>query len=524
MFQRLTPAVVFCACVLVFQAEGADWNQWRGPERNGVSAEDTKLVDSWRGRPKELWKSEKVVSEGEGGFSSVTVADGRAYVYVNWEYKVPIETRRLSKGGLKRLGWDPKMPETLLEKMKEARLSEERAGLDKKKVRGWANEWIKQNMDKKQRRWRGIVQRRLIRGRDAIPLDTLRTIDEITNRQFPTEDDLDAWLDEHEIPEKVREKVKKHIPTTVTKAHDVFLCFDAQTGETVWKRQEEGRAYGWPSSSTACVEGGRVYVLGSNAMVYCLDAGNGAIIWKSRSKANAGTNASSSFVVSGGKAIVMGGPLMAFDAESGDLLWSQNQVKAVHNSPVLWEGGGKTRVVCHTGGRIACVDPADGKVLWSVGGGKGNSSPAIRGDYMAVVGQNKDFGLQAYKLTAQGPEKLWSVPFHDRGTSPLIYGDHVYAFGRGGNARALCVELETGEVKWEEKIPNTEFSSPVGSDGKILAAVGRLLYLVEADPSEFRVLARANVGIARCVSPALVDGRVYLRLRNNVAAFDLRAK
>jgi outer membrane protein assembly factor BamB len=464
------------------------------------------------------------VSEGEGGFSSVTVADGRAYLYVNWEYKVPIETRKLSKGGLKRLGWDEKMPEELQGEVEKARLSEERAGLDRKKVRAWVNEWMKENLSKDERRWRGIVQRRLIRGKDAIPLETLRKFNEIADHQFATEKELDAWLDEHQIPAEIRKRVKKVIPTTVTNAHDVIMCFDAENGKTLWKNQYDGRAYGWPSSSTVCVEDGRAFVLGSNAMVYCLDAATGDVVWKTKSKANAGTNASSSFVVVDDKAIVMGGPLMAFDVKSGEMVWSQNDVKAVHNSPVLWNSRETTRIVCHTGRNLACVDPEDGKVLWSVDGGKGNSSPVIHGDYMAVVGQDKNFGLRAYRLAAEKPEQLWSVEFQDRGTSPLIYQDHVYAFGGRNKAKALCVELETGDVKWEEKIPNTEFSSPVGSDGKILAVVGRQLFLVQADPDQFRILARANLGVTRCVSPTLVDGRVYLRLVHNVAAYDLHGE
>tara|TARA_A100001037_G_scaffold221799_1_gene199658 strand:- start:15 stop:1241 length:1227 start_codon:yes stop_codon:yes gene_type:complete len=53
----------------------ADWPQWRGPDRNGVSAE-TGILDEWpEGGPELLWKSTGV---GEG-FSSVIVVSGRLY-------------------------------------------------------------------------------------------------------------------------------------------------------------------------------------------------------------------------------------------------------------------------------------------------------------------------------------------------------------------------------------------------------------------------------------------------------------
>ena len=54
---------------------GADWPQWRGPDRSGVSAE-TGLLQSWpAGGPKLLWEGGAI---GEG-FSSLAIVDGRIY-------------------------------------------------------------------------------------------------------------------------------------------------------------------------------------------------------------------------------------------------------------------------------------------------------------------------------------------------------------------------------------------------------------------------------------------------------------
>ncbi|MDA9962451.1 PQQ-like beta-propeller repeat protein [Opitutales bacterium] len=53
----------------------ADWPQWRGPNRDGVSTE-TGILDEWpEGGPKLLWKATGVGA----GFSSVSVANGRIY-------------------------------------------------------------------------------------------------------------------------------------------------------------------------------------------------------------------------------------------------------------------------------------------------------------------------------------------------------------------------------------------------------------------------------------------------------------
>ena len=67
----LSLATVFSMNAVV----GADWPQWRGPDRSGVSAE-TGLLQSWpAGGPKLLWEGGAI---GEG-FSSLAIVDGRIY-------------------------------------------------------------------------------------------------------------------------------------------------------------------------------------------------------------------------------------------------------------------------------------------------------------------------------------------------------------------------------------------------------------------------------------------------------------
>jgi outer membrane protein assembly factor BamB len=59
---------------LALQATGADWPEWRGPNRNGVSNEKGWSTAWPKDGPKELWKG----SVGTG-FSSFTVSDGRLF-------------------------------------------------------------------------------------------------------------------------------------------------------------------------------------------------------------------------------------------------------------------------------------------------------------------------------------------------------------------------------------------------------------------------------------------------------------
>lgn len=69
----LIKRLVFCLLAGSFVAVAADWPQWRGPERDGISQESG-LLQKWpEGGPPLAWKATGL---GEG-FASVAVAEGR---------------------------------------------------------------------------------------------------------------------------------------------------------------------------------------------------------------------------------------------------------------------------------------------------------------------------------------------------------------------------------------------------------------------------------------------------------------
>ncbi len=68
---RFLPVLILSLSFL----QAADWPQWRGPNRDGISAE-TGLLTSWpQGGPPVVWKTEGL---GEG-YSSLAIAGGRIY-------------------------------------------------------------------------------------------------------------------------------------------------------------------------------------------------------------------------------------------------------------------------------------------------------------------------------------------------------------------------------------------------------------------------------------------------------------
>jgi len=500
----------------------ADWHQWRGPERNGIVAESPPLIESFPdGGPSLVWKSEKIPGHDEGGYGSVSVAEGRAYVYSNWKYRTPMKTRTITRQVLDRLGWADGMPKDLLEKAERARTSPERANLRGRELQKFIRQWMKQNISREQRRYGRACQRRIGAGDKAVPWEAVVKLSTVRDRQFADDKALDQWFLENEFDPEWRKTVRRYVATFTPGAYDRVFCLDAATGRTIWKADLSGRYYGHSCSSTPCIVAGRCYVQGSNGLVYCFDAETGKEIWKVKSKANPSRTVSSSFVIHEGVAVLLAGPLTGLDPATGKILWTQSKVAGDYASAAYWRHGGRTYLVCNGARNTACFDAKTGEIVWTVPGG-GWSTAAIAGDDMVLFTNNRKLGIIAYKLSPEKPVKVWNIPFTDRGASPVIHEGHVYIIGGRGNAHARCIELATGKEMWDEKLPNTEIASPVVVDGKILIVVGSSLYMIKADAQKYTLLGRFNPRIVTCTSPALVDGKVFLRLKDGVACYDLR--
>ena len=82
MTRSLCTFIAVVACAAILHAE--DWNQWRGPSRNGAAAKSPRLIDAL---PKDglapLWKTSGIQAMFNGGFGCPVVAGGKAYLYAH---------------------------------------------------------------------------------------------------------------------------------------------------------------------------------------------------------------------------------------------------------------------------------------------------------------------------------------------------------------------------------------------------------------------------------------------------------
>jgi outer membrane protein assembly factor BamB len=442
------------------------------------------------------------------------------------------------------------MPDDLAKKIESTRGADTRAKLKDSEVDAYVADFIKPLDPNLSGKFRTHIETRLKAGRAATEWKHLVAMAKVRDKEFPSFGELYFTVGEYGYPADL---AKQMIEKTIS-AKDTVVCLDALTGKQIWKKEFPGAHRmiymgncGYGASGTPAVAGDKIYVQGS-AGLYCLSVKDGAVIWQKET-----TFTNSSPLVANGAVYVTYPDLIAYDAETGRLLWKTPVGAGGYSGPnysvVSWTSGGKNYLVGISdgwGGGLYCIDPDTGKPLWkvaSVGGGEGSSSVAIKDDTAVFYGSG---GIYAFKLTPQKAEQLWKTPIAAwRGDSMIIYQDYVYA---GSSNPMRCLDLKTGAVKWETKKLGNFYSSPILADGKVLYPTGHGWYplalaMFRATPDQYEELGRfpsnyseyTNSGlIATCSSPAIADGRLYLRCGGNVArrgilggcvaCYDLRAE
>ncbi len=516
LHRPLLPSLI---CLATAPALLADWPQWRGPNRDGVSADTTPITDSVpdSGLVK-LWESDHIPSDHYGGHGSPVIAGERVFISVVWHERVPSEQREIDTEVMQKLNYRNTSPE-LKQKLEDSRLALS-SRLRGDRLEEWISQWLEENMTEKERIALGSwAASRFKAGRTAFPLVELDKVAKRQDKPFPDPAAFRQWMEDEAFSPELKEKLLASVPNTIKTAKDAIACLDLATGERLWLYEGEGLPVGRNASSTAAVIDDRVYAVGSTHL-YCVNAADGVEIWKTPLPRKG--PAASPLVVDG-KVFIGAGSALAFDAASGALLWEQKQAKGDTGSPQWWQPESGPALLLYTASNaLLGLDPATGEKLWSVEGG-GQSTPVTAGDWVVFYSGADGVGLRAAKYQKEGPpQTAWSHFWVTRrySGSPIIHEGHVYLYC---GEKHQCVVLETGEVKWKETASST-ITSPLLADGKIIVYEnnGSHVSITSADPAAYQQFARVRIDGMGCTSPALANGRLVIRQREKLACFDLR--
>lgn len=106
--------------------------------------------------------------------------------------------------------------------------------------------------------------------------------------------------------------------------------------------------------------------------------------------------------------------------------------------------------------------------------------------------------------------------------SPICYQGHVYMVKDGGIFS--CLDAKTGQLVKQERVygASSYFSSPVLGDGKIYTISQRGDLTVLTARPDWEILCRAKFREDTYATPAIANGRIYLRTNGHLYCFGLQ--
>jgi outer membrane protein assembly factor BamB len=253
------------------------------------------------------------------------------------------------------------------------------------------------------------------------------------------------------------------------KARERIRCFDEKSGAVQWTHDYEvnyDEYWHQPKMidgvrATPVVRDGRLYSIGADGDLVCLDAVRGTEIWKKKLVAEYAlgdhrTCTPSPLIEGELLIVVIGGKpeacVVAFDRTSGKEVWRALSDRWTYSSPIVLEAGGKRQLIVWTAQGVTSLDPRTGKVYWRElcelsNGPSIVATPVTQGRLLLVSGMM--FRLDEDKPGAKliWPESQAPARRVLSSTSmPMLRGDHVYA--EKGNGTLVCLDARTGETVW----------------------------------------------------------------------------
>lgn len=269
---------------------------------------------------------------------------------------------------------------------------------------------------------------------------------------------------------------------------------------------------------------------GQNGTLYAIDL-KGNIRWKSAygpewTRSYSGSR-STPVVADGRVFLVTGmGRALAFDAKNGQELWSidllekyraRNIQWGIAESPLVYDG----KVIFTPGGAraaIVAVDVRNGQEVWTTPAVAGPDGPMLSAYCSPALIEHNNRKLivthLSHALVAVDPANgrlLWSIPHRNRHgvhtTTPLYHNGMVITssgYGYGSMGVRLSEDGSQATVAWRNNDLAVQLGGLVEVDGRIYGMDSALVVLNAADGS--------RVGQERAITKgaiAFADGRLY---------------
>ncbi len=324
---------------------------------------------------------------------------------------------------------------------------------------------------------------------------------------------------------------------------EFVIAIDVATGKLLWETvsgRRFGNNRGDGPRGTPTLDGDRVYALGANGDLSCLEISTGRKIWavnllEEFGGSNIRWGISESPLVLGDRVLVnAGGPdssIVALNKMDGSLIWKSQSDKAGYSSAVPLEINGVTQVIFFTGIRALGVDVRDGRLLWEyqkVSNRTANiATPIVHGNRV-FVSSNYGTGCALLEIKRndngfRAEEIYFNQNMKNHHSSSILVGDVLYGYS---SAILTALRFDTGEVLWKNR--SVGKGSLVYAEGHLYCfSQNGVVGLVEASPEAYREKGRFSIpqgALSTWSHPVVAGSRLYLRDQDNLYSFDIREK
>ena len=331
---------------------------------------------------------------------------------------------------------------------------------------------------------------------------------------------------------------KKVFLSGADKANREVYCFDADSGLLLWRKEVTGIA-GSPAeppmvseetgyaAPTMAADGKHVFAIFATADIVSFDP-DGKQMWGRNLGAPENHYGYASSLITYGSLLIVpfdsdtGGRVLALDTATGQTSWDKPRANVQNSwaSPMLVHTGARAEVILNSSPRVAGYDPMTGNELWSVDcmGGEVAASPAygagmvfVANEYVRLAAVKPDV---LSKLIWEYGEELPSV------ASPVANDQFLFMASSGGVV--TCLDPKTGAVFWKHEFSKGFYASPILTEDRVylLDVAGRMS--VVAAEKTFRLVAATDIGEPCVSTPALVNGRIYIRGKANLYGIGTR--
>jgi WD40 repeat protein len=255
------------------------------------------------------------------------------------------------------------------------------------------------------------------------------------------------------------------------------LCFDEATGKPLWVHSYpcnyKDMEYGNGPRASPTVHDGKIYTLGTQGHLFCLDAAKGEVVWKKNLAEDFSGQiprygATAAPLVVGDILILCAGgqpeaSVVALDRKTGDLRWKALADRPAYSAPIVLKAAGVEQLIVWSADSITGFEPATGKVHWQVpwkatfDPAQMVASPVWHKDLLLCLG-GWSRGSKMLKLDSAKPAAsvLWET-----GTKPTttistpMFQDDDYFYAILGNGSLACLEAATGKEVWSTREPTS---------------------------------------------------------------------